>query len=149
MDNQRVRILISKGSRADRLLEMSSARQSEPQRADLNLHARTYQQSATPHVHLPRGRVRLHYISRQSALIAWHNAFKGTVSPHKRIFSNGSRMGIPIIQSSTWAMWFCSEWSASGGISPSHTRAATRITNTSLSARGLIVSMFEIISPRY
>ena len=32
---------------------------------------------------------------------------KGTVSPYKRIFSNGSRMGIPIIQSSTWAMWFC------------------------------------------
>ena len=30
---------------------------------------------------------------------------KGTVSPYKRIFSNGSRMGI--IQSSTWAMWFC------------------------------------------
>ena len=29
----------SKGSRSDRLLEMSSARQSEPQRADLNLHA--------------------------------------------------------------------------------------------------------------
>ena len=39
MDNQRVRILISKGSRADMLLEMSNARQSEPQRADLNLHA--------------------------------------------------------------------------------------------------------------
>ena len=32
---------------------------------------------------------------------------KGTVSPYKRIFSNGSRMGIPIIQSSTWVMWFC------------------------------------------
>ena len=34
---------------------------------------------------------------------------KGTVSPYKRIFSNGRRMGIPIIyiQSSTWAMWFC------------------------------------------
>ena len=32
---------------------------------------------------------------------------KGTVSPYKRIFSNGSRMGIPIIQSSMWAMWFC------------------------------------------
>ena len=32
---------------------------------------------------------------------------KGTVSPYKRTFSNGSRMGIPIIQSSTWAMWFC------------------------------------------
>ena len=39
MDNQRVRILISKGSRTDMLLEMSNARQSEPQRADLNLHA--------------------------------------------------------------------------------------------------------------
>ena len=35
------------------------------------------------------------------------SAIKGTVSPYKRIFSNGSRMGIPIIQSSTWAMWFC------------------------------------------
>ena len=33
---------------------------------------------------------------------------KGTVSPnYKRIFSNGSQMGIPIIQSSMWAMWFC------------------------------------------
>ena len=40
MDNQRVRILISKGSRADTLLEMSNARQSEPERADLNLHAK-------------------------------------------------------------------------------------------------------------
>ena len=60
MDNQRVRILISKGSRADRMLEMSSARQSEPQRTDLNLHVRTYQQSATPHFHLPCGRVQLH-----------------------------------------------------------------------------------------
>ena len=73
MDNQRVRILLSKGSRADRLLEMSSARQSEPQWADLNLYARTYQQSATPHVHLPHGVSG--FISRQSALIAWHNAF--------------------------------------------------------------------------
>ena len=33
--------------------------------------------------------------------------FKGTVSRYKRIFSNGSRMGIPNIQLSTWAMWFC------------------------------------------
>ena len=41
MDNQRVRILISKGSRTYMLLEMSNARQSEPhdQQADLNLHA--------------------------------------------------------------------------------------------------------------
>ena len=39
MDNQRVRILISKGLRADMLLEMSNARQSNPQWADLNLHA--------------------------------------------------------------------------------------------------------------
>ena len=39
MDNQRVRILISKGSKVDTLLEMSNARQSKPQRADLNLHA--------------------------------------------------------------------------------------------------------------
>ena len=38
MDNQRVRILIGKGSRADMLLEMSNSRQSEPQQADLNLH---------------------------------------------------------------------------------------------------------------
>ena len=38
MDNQRVRILIDKGLRADMLLEMSNAQQSEPQRADLNLH---------------------------------------------------------------------------------------------------------------
>ena len=60
MDNQRLRILTSKGSRADTLLEMSNARQSEPQRADLNLHTRTYQPSATPHVHLLRGRVQLH-----------------------------------------------------------------------------------------
>ena len=35
------------------------------------------------------------------------SAIKGTVSPYKRIVSNGSRMGIPIIQSSTWALWFC------------------------------------------
>ena len=34
MDNQRVRILISKGSRADMLLEMSNTLQSEPQRED-------------------------------------------------------------------------------------------------------------------
>ena len=47
MDNQRVRIVISKGLRADVLLEMSNARQSEPQRADLNVHTRTYQPSAT------------------------------------------------------------------------------------------------------
>ena len=60
MDNQRARILISKGSRTDRLLEMSNAQQSEPQWTDLHLHARTYQQSATPHVHLLRGCVRLH-----------------------------------------------------------------------------------------
>ena len=32
--------------------------------------------------------------------------FKGIVSLYKGIFSNGNRMGIPIIQSSTWAMWF-------------------------------------------
>ena len=32
---------------------------------------------------------------------------KGTVSPYKCIFSNGSRMGIPISQSSMWVMWFC------------------------------------------
>ena len=38
MDNQRVRILISKDSRADMLLEMSNARQNEPQRVDLNVH---------------------------------------------------------------------------------------------------------------
>ena len=60
MDNQRVRILTNKGSRSDTLLEMSNARQSEPQRANLNLHARTYQPSATSHVHLLQGRVRLH-----------------------------------------------------------------------------------------
>ena len=60
MDNQRVRILISKDSRAEMLLEMPNARQSEPQRADLNLQARTYRHSAMPHVHLSRGRVRLH-----------------------------------------------------------------------------------------
>ena len=35
------------------------------------------------------------------------NYIKGTVSRYKRIFSNGSRMGIPNIQLSTWAMWFC------------------------------------------
>ena len=57
MDNQRV---TSKGLRADMRLEMSNARQSEPQRADLNLHARTYPPSATPHVHLLRGRMRLY-----------------------------------------------------------------------------------------
>ena len=32
---------------------------------------------------------------------------KGTLSRYKRIFSNGSRMGILIFQSSMWAMWFC------------------------------------------
>ena len=37
-DNQSVRILISKGLRADTLLEMSNARPSGPQRADLNLY---------------------------------------------------------------------------------------------------------------
>ena len=40
VDNQRVRILTSKGLRADTLLEMSNARQREPQRADLNQHAK-------------------------------------------------------------------------------------------------------------
>ena len=40
MDNQRVRILISKGSRADKLLEILNALQNEPRRADLNLHCR-------------------------------------------------------------------------------------------------------------
>ena len=40
-------------------------------------------------------------------LLGFPGSVKGTVSPYKRIFSNGSRMGIPIIQSSTWAMWFC------------------------------------------
>ena len=39
MDNQRVRILISNGSRVDTLLQMSNAQQSKPQREDLNLHA--------------------------------------------------------------------------------------------------------------
>ena len=38
MDNQRVRILISKGSRANMLLKMLNTRQSEPQWADLNTH---------------------------------------------------------------------------------------------------------------
>ena len=38
MDNHRVRILTSKGLKADMLLEMSNARQSESQWADLNLH---------------------------------------------------------------------------------------------------------------
>ena len=36
---KRVRILISKGSRADMLLEVSNTQQREPQWADLNLHA--------------------------------------------------------------------------------------------------------------
>ena len=54
-----------------------------------------------------------HFISSWNSLPPNHQmlttlySFKGTVSPYKRIFSNGSRMGIPIIQSSTWAMWFC------------------------------------------
>ena len=37
-DNQSVRILINRGLRADTLLEMSNARQSGHQRADLNLY---------------------------------------------------------------------------------------------------------------
>ena len=66
MDNQRVRILTSKGLRADTLLEMSKARQSEPQRADLNLHTRIYQPSA---MHMFVYHVRTcGFISRQSAL---------------------------------------------------------------------------------
>ena len=32
---------------------------------------------------------------------------QGTVSRYMRIFSDGSRMRIPNIQSSTWVMWFC------------------------------------------
>ena len=39
MDNQKVRILINKGSRADMCPEMVNALQSQPQQADLNLHA--------------------------------------------------------------------------------------------------------------
>ena len=59
MENQRVRMLISKGSRADMLLEMLNARQSEPQQADLNLHA-NLPAIHHAHVHLPHGRMWLH-----------------------------------------------------------------------------------------
>ena len=59
MDNQRVRILTRKGLRADMLLEMSNAQKSEPQRADLNLHANLPTICHAP-CHLLHGRVRLH-----------------------------------------------------------------------------------------
>ena len=78
MDDQRVRILISKGSKADILLEMSIERPTE--RAS----AGRFESIRELTSHLPRPMFIYHvdtccFISRQLALIAWHNAFKVTV----------------------------------------------------------------------
>ena len=73
MDNQRVKILRSKGSRAYTMPEKSNALQSEPQRGDLNVHTNL---SAIRHAQCTFTTwARAVSISRQSALIAWHNAF--------------------------------------------------------------------------
>ena len=74
VDNQRVRILISKGSRADMLLEMSNARQSEPLQADLNLHMNLPAICYAPYSFIAWAHSACGFISRQSALIAWYNA---------------------------------------------------------------------------
>ena len=76
MGSQRVRIQISKGYRADTMLETSNVLQREPQRADLNMRRELIS-------HLPHPVFIFHvgtcgFISRQSALIAWHNAFNTT-----------------------------------------------------------------------
>ena len=44
---------------------------------------------------------------KRAKMLSILTLFKGTVSRYKRIFSNKSRMGIPNIQLSMWAMWFC------------------------------------------
>ena len=74
MDTQRVRILISKGHKAHTMLDMSNSLQREPKRADLNTRCELIGRPPRPVFicHVGMGG----FISRQSALIAWHNAFK-------------------------------------------------------------------------
>ena len=72
MDNQRVSVLISKGSRADMLLEMSNAITEQAS-------AGRFESTCELTSHPPRPMFIYYvgacgFISRQSALIAWHNA---------------------------------------------------------------------------
>ena len=65
--------LISKGYRAHTMLETSNALQREPQRADLNVRYKLISCPPRPVFICRVGACG--FISRQSALIVWHNAF--------------------------------------------------------------------------
>ena len=71
--SQRIKILISKGYRAHMMLEMLNSQQREPQRADLNMRRELISCLPCPVFIWCVGECR--FISWQSALIAWHNAF--------------------------------------------------------------------------
>ena len=72
------KILRSKGSSAYTMPEKSNILQSEPQRGDLNVHANL---STIRHAQCTFTTwARSASISRQSALIAWHNAFNVMLS---------------------------------------------------------------------
>ena len=73
MGSQRVRILISKGYRAHTMLEMSNSLQRELQQADLNTRHKLISRPPRPVFICRVGACG--FISRQSALIVWHNAF--------------------------------------------------------------------------
>ena len=74
MSSQRVRILIGKGYKANTMLEMLNALQREPQQADLNMRRELISCPSCPVFICHVGACG--FISRQSALIAWHNAVK-------------------------------------------------------------------------
>ena len=73
MGSQRVRILICKDYRVHTMLEMSNLLQREPQRADLNMRRELISCPPCPVFICRVGACG--FISRQSALIVWHNAF--------------------------------------------------------------------------
>ena len=77
MGSQRVRKLIDKGYRAYTMLETSNSLQRELQRADLNTRCKLISRPPRPAFICHMGTCG--FISRQSALIAWHNAFNDDV----------------------------------------------------------------------
>ena len=73
MGSQRVRILRSKGYRAYKMLETLNSLQREPQQTDLNMRHKLISRLPRP-VFICCVSICM-FTSRQSALIAWHNAF--------------------------------------------------------------------------
>ena len=78
MGSQRVRILIRAIEHIIMMLEMLNALQREPQMADLNIRRELISHSPRPIFICCVGACG--FITRRSALIAWHNAFKAQPS---------------------------------------------------------------------